>query len=467
MSSSFDVVVVGAGPAGFVAAERLRELGLKSLVLEAGPRLQAGQRLGEVDRRAWAFRSEPGPFDWYRVRAVGGRAHLWGGWCYRFPDVVLRRVGLAGASTLAPEYAVIERQLGVIDGIVDERYDRAARELGVKILPKRAPLTRSGHVWKPFVVRSTPNVRPNHVALRIEHTRGRADAVVCLDLRTEKQVTITAPSFVIAASPIETARVLLESSLPDAGIGRGFVDHLVASYLLIEPRPAPSAEGRGAFPGSALVESFVNVDRPSQRRYPGGFSIELTGPVPLETYGIERMVPESELASHSVTQVHALGESAPHERRFVALDPSRRDALDRRIPIIHSAMSDEDALLAADMKTACASFADAIATRGSRLIPFVDPLQPGAGHEAGTCAMGTSESSPCDATGRLRALANVWIADASALRTAGDRHPTLTILAHARRVANAMAAARASARAHAKRTDPCTLPDRRNSTEAP
>ena len=161
--------------------------------------------------------------------------------------------------------------------------------------------------------------------------------------------------------------------------------------------------------------------------------------MPLETLGVERMVADDERASHCATQIHALGELGPHTDRFVALDGARRDALGRAIPIVHVAWSDEDVALATDMKRACVTVADAFAAPGSRLVPFVEPLaQLGAGHEAGTCAMG-GRDAPCDATGRLRALANVWIADASALASAGDRHPTLTVLAHARRAATALA----------------------------
>jgi hypothetical protein len=35
--------------------------------------------------------------------------------------------------------------------------------------------------------------------------------------------------------------------------------------------------------------------------------------------------------------------------------------------------------------------------------------------------------------GRLRAINNIWVADASVFPSAGDRHPTLTVLAHALR----------------------------------
>jgi choline dehydrogenase-like flavoprotein len=63
----------------------------------------------------------------------------------------------------------------------------------------------------------------------------------------------------------------------------------------------------------------------------------------------------------------------------------------------------------------------------------------GAGHEAGTCAA----RGLVDGEGRLRALGNVWIADASTMPTSGDRHPTLTLLANATRTADAIARSRA------------------------
>jgi choline dehydrogenase-like flavoprotein len=53
--------------------------------------------------------------------------------------------------------------------------------------------------------------------------------------------------------------------------------------------------------------------------------------------------------------------------------------------------------------------------------------------------MGRDESAPCDSWGKLKVLDNVWVADASVMPTAGDRHPTLTLLAHAARVADSVA----------------------------
>lgn len=441
MVTAWDAVVVGAGPAGTIAAERLISLGHRVLLLDAGPRLRDGERTPEVDRRAWAYRAVGGSFDWYRVRAVGGRALLWGGWSYRLPDVVFRRGKWPyGASTLAPYYADVERTIGVVEGRIDERYRRASRALGIRIAAKRGALgaaTKTRPSWTPLSHEAARRARCYRAALHVEHSARRAEAISVLNLLREREEKLRARAFVLAASPVETARILLGSDVATRRIGHGLVDHMVASWLLLEPSAVPPATAaRGPFPGSVLAHGLVNTGPDDQESYPGGVSIEVTGPLPLATLGVERMVPGGEEEKWSATQIHAIGELFPHAKRFVDLDPTERDALGRRIPRIHLAWSAAERRMAADLRRACAALADAIAIPGSKLIPFLDPLQAGAGHEAGTCAMGLDERSVCDPFGRLRALENVWIADASAMPTSGDRHPTLTLLAHALRAAD-------------------------------
>ena len=435
-----EVVVAGGGFAGTLVAETLRSQGIDALLLEAGPRLRAGQKAPEVDRRQWPFTSEGPAFDWYRVRALGGRAALWGGWAYRFPDGVLRRGGFPfRAAEVEPLYEELEAAYGLRSGLVDARYAKLGRELGLRVLPKRA-LLRGRGPFHPATLGAARRARVDAVAHRLDHEGRSARALSVWDLRRERAHSVQARAFVLAASPIETTRILLESGLDGGGrVGEGLTDHMVASYVLVEPAPPPPAKGRGRFPGAALVESFVNVDEASARGYRGGFSVELVGPVPLEELGLERMVPSSELATTRATMLHALGEVFPDPCRRVSLDPTRRDALGRPAPRIAFGHTPEDRARAKDMKNACKSLADALAIPGSRLIPFVDPLQAGAGHEAGTAAMGLDEASVCEPHGRLRALDNLWLADASAMPTAGDRHPTLTLLVHARRVADDVA----------------------------
>ncbi len=62
---------------------------------------------------------------------------------------------------------------------------------------------------------------------------------------------------------------------------------------------------------------------------------------------------------------------------------------------------------------------------------------PNWGHPCGTLRMGTDPASSCtDATGRLHGTAGLWVADASVFPTAMGVNPSLTIAAHALRVAD-------------------------------
>lgn len=437
MSDIWDVVVVGAGPSGCITAEQLHRQRYKVLLIDAGPDLESGERLREVDRREWPFQVVGESFDWYRVHAIGGRTQLWGGWCYRFPDIVFQRGGWPfDRQALDPSYETAKSYLNLQRGTLSERFSALGRELKLPIFPKVAARTGKNQNWTPQALSVAKQARTYLPALHLEHESGQATSLACLDMRLEKQIKLRARSYVLAASPIETARLLLCSKLgsESSRIGKGLVDHMVASYVLLEPEPPKPCDD--SLETSALVENFVNLDEETKRTYPGGFTIELTGPISLQTLDLERMVPKVEEDSWRATQIHAMGECFPHEKRFVSLDYSESDVTGRPVPCIHMEWSKAEKSMAEDMKQACEQLADTLAVPGSKLLQFADPLTAGAGHEAGTCAMGKSPSAPCTPHGRLRALQNVWVADASTMPTSGDRHPTLTILAQAVRAAD-------------------------------
>lgn len=150
---TFDAIVVGSGPNGGMAAMALSEAGLRVLVLEAGPLLDARRvygsalshhvkrlyRLGVSKRQAtqsihsgywegspdlWADDGDnpytapaDKPFHWIRGRQVGGRSLTWGGMTLRMSDLEFKAASHDGfgedwpiaQADLAPYYDEIER----------------------------------------------------------------------------------------------------------------------------------------------------------------------------------------------------------------------------------------------------------------------------------------------------------------------------------------------------------------------
>jgi len=139
--------------------------------------------------------------------------------------------------------------------------------------------------------------------------------------------------------------------------------------------------------------------------------------------------------------VNAIGEAHPDERRSVTLHARECDSLGRAVPVVNLAWSEEQKAMAVDMEETVAAVGDALAPPGSRIIRLRDALRPGGiAHEAGTARMGkNSREGVTDLWGAVFGVNGLYIADASVLPTALDRHPTLTLLALALRTADKVA----------------------------
>jgi choline dehydrogenase-like flavoprotein len=210
-----DVVVVGSGAGGAVAATVLAEAGLDVLVLEAGPHLDRTNYPSEpITAIAALYRDGgltiadgrpaiPTPVG----RAVGGTTVINSGTCFRTPEPVLSRWaaehGIGWATELEPDFAQIEEMLDVRE-VDPERMGRngqllraGAEALGVRHAPLRrnagrceqcssCPIgcrldaKRAMHVsYLPRAVAAGARVRAGVEARRIVFERGRAVGLEC------------------------------------------------------------------------------------------------------------------------------------------------------------------------------------------------------------------------------------------------------------------------------------------------
>lgn len=451
-----DVIVVGVGLSGALAANALVRAGLDVLALDAGPRLRGRlpkdtpgferkvARVTSVDAARWGYRTLGARYPWLRVRAVGGRSLLWGGWMDR-PDQAYfdarrraRHPWPLALDELEPWVAPAERALGVRAAVLPAALARR-KSAGLSIAPKReAVLPGSRRACTALDLSSDLRVVDDASVLRVLVDAGGTvrgvEAVVGGELGR-----IAAPAVVLAASPIETARILHQSPrMPAAGLGAALHDHLVAGAIAIAPRAEiPERREGEADPGAGLL---LPGEKDRVR-----MTVEVRGPKPLESLDDEDLstlgFTRSEARRRALFAVFAMAETDPGAARRVWFDDLRPDGCGRPMPVLEiGRLTEQERETARALMARVKEVARAVGGRNGVVHPIRDPRQLGdVGHETGTCPMGREGRSIVDVRGAVHGTKGLFIADASPFPGALDRHPSLTLAAYALRTADQVA----------------------------
>lgn len=322
---SADVVVVGTGAGGGMAASELARRGAKVIALEEGPALSArdmSQREDEMMPLLYQDRGGRSTAD-LAIRVIGGRCV--GGstvhninLCKRLPPEVLElwarehHVSGLSAAELAPVFESVERDLSVSEIEPERRnamnrvLERAVTALGWKGGPLRhnrlgcqgsgfceigCPYDakqNSAKVLIPDAVdrgaRVVAEVRVTRILHDGRRARGVAGVTLDRDGRPLAEVRVDASAVVLAGSAIGSAALAVASSLPDphARLGRGLRMHPgVAVAGLFDER----IEGWKGIPQSYECTELLDLSPGSDKRvwittafaHPIGAAIMLPG----------------------------------------------------------------------------------------------------------------------------------------------------------------------------------------------
>ena len=241
---SYDICIIGTGPAGITLARRLGARGLSVGLFEAGDLALSGD---SQDLYKGTSVSQPTyyPLDGCRLRFFGGTSNHWGGWtrpldAYDFepkPDNPLGGWPIA-KSDLDPYVAETDSILNLpVDRPPPDFFPTPEPDLTPRFFRFSRPTTRFGEKYRDELQKSATIeafLNANLVDIRLDDDRRAVTAAVFRSYKRDDPFTVKARVFALCLGGMENPRALLNatSQLP-AGIGN---DHdLVGRYFLEHP----------------------------------------------------------------------------------------------------------------------------------------------------------------------------------------------------------------------------------------
>ncbi|MCX6598125.1 MAG: GMC family oxidoreductase [Acidobacteria bacterium] len=530
-----EVIVVGSGAAGGMAAWNLTRQGVNVLMLDAGTRFRRTQfwshvkpwearekaALGQkppqfyVDTKEQPYLTdEKNPFELVRVWGRGGKTNVWGRVSLRYSDVDFEGPAKDGweipwpirYKDIAPYYDRVEQLIGVCGGDDDQdslpgskfhlpapaprcgerMIMRAAKQVGISLVAgRRAVLTKehngrpkchfcgacgkgcdigaffnsSDYLLEPAFKTGRLKVLDNAVVARVlVGDDGLANGVQYFDRTTREERRVYAKRVIVAASCIDSTRILLNSKSARYPNGIGNSSDVIGHYLTEQVRFhmygfAPELIGTKAQNDDGIGGEHIYLPRynhrGAKRDYLRGFGSQFwnTGAQPglfwakqMPGYGADfkKRVKDRFPA---LMAMHPYGEVLPYRHNRVRVDGTPNDQYGVPIAKLEYRTGENEQRMLKEMYAMAESVFHAAK---AEMLPFTRGAIDSYGsaiHEHGTCRMGDDpKRSALNKFNQMHDVKNVFVMDGSSFTTASEKNPTLTILALAWRASDYLAA---------------------------
>ena len=462
--AQFDVVVVGAGPAGLSVALALRGSGLSVAVLEAGGRTHP--RSEEQALYEGEVSGLPYPLAASRQRFFGGTSNHWGGWCRPLDatDFQSREwIPMSGWPLESDELRDWYTKAHQILEIDSTDYEPESRVGADQLLPVGADsgFLNQGFRFSPptrFARRyagelendSGTSVFLHAAATGLELFEGRVQAVSVRTLDGQ-QFVIRAHQVVLAMGGLEVPRLLLHTHKTDGSalgdqsglLGRCFMEHFgyAPGYLMTR---ADLRYYRQSTEDGAIMPVLAPRPELMERLQLNNVCMMLDAvqpdtawpPEAMATPGFARALPEPGWRY----RVTLINEPSPNTDSRVELT-GERDGLGLRRLRLHWAIAERDL---ESIGRVVSELGRWLGRSGLGRLQFSRPISPettesfsGNLHHMGTTRMSRDPGQGVvDADCRVFGSSNLYVASSSVFPTSGYANPTLTIVALALRLAD-------------------------------
>jgi len=499
-ATEYDVLIIGSGASGGMAAHTLTQKGVKCLMLDAGPLVDFNRvrqtkqayelpyhGFGEpgrlphvvqatefnanqwVDEKEVPYTHDPNmPFNWVRVRMIGGKSLFWARMSFRLSDYEFKAKDHDGFgenwpidhAELAPYYSRVEpifRVTGRSDGLKQlpdgvfiedtapwsesmNRFIGQAKKRDIPVTKMRSSLGKgqfasSFNLLLPEAMETgNLTIVPNAVVrdLTVDKNTGLINGANFVDRHSKREMHAKARVVVVGASCLESTRILLNSKVANSSGALGHYLH-DQTYITQGVVAIDKAPGGGGGRSGGYIPRFVNLKQGKEEDFIRGYALDfnLAGtpdPKYIPAYGAEMDKALADYRGKSAS-VTIMGEVLARYENFVSIDKNVVDAYG--IPVLHfqCKYGDNEAKM---LKHAMNKFEELCHTSDFETLAKHDqPWPPGYSiHELGTCRMGDDpKKSVLNKWNQSHDIKNLFVVDGSSFVTGGYQNPTMTILA--------------------------------------